>query len=353
MKNFLLIAVILFFTVFLTVRAILRTALGINGGKRKRRGTGAEAPKRSRKNQKKKVRRGGTVIIIITAIFAVVFAAFTGLERKTALWDIAGIFAKRVADVETEAKCVYLINADTGEVLYDKNSGVRTAPASTAKILTALTADKHCQWDETVTAGDEVRLVADDASRAQVYLGDELNVEQLMTAMLLPSGNDAAYVTAAYVGRKLSGSDDTQQAVASFTAEMNSLAAELGATDSCFTTPDGYDDEGQYTTARDMAVIACEFIKHGELMDTAGQYRKSEIWTGGKEVTYYNTNKLIDPNSDYYTENVTGIKTGTSDMAGACLIASAEIDGQTYICALLGGSEEGRFEDIRRLFKNI
>ncbi len=332
MKIFLII--VLFFVIYLVVRPVMRAAFRV---KKKRR--------------KRPVRKGrGKIIIAIPVVFAAVFFAITvfapGLKET-------GIFGKNVADVDTEAKYVYLINADTGEVLYDKNSGERTAPASTAKILSAIVAEKYCRIDEDVTAGDEVRLVADDASRAQVYLGDELNIGQLMTAMLLPSGNDAAYVIAAYVGRKISGSDDTNTAVSAFTAEMNSVAAELGAEDSNFVTPDGYDADGQYTTAKDMAAIATEFIKHDALMETVGQYKKSDVWTGGKEVTYYNTNLLIDPKGEYYMENVTGIKTGTSDMAGACLIASAQIDGQTYICALMGGSEMGRFKDARTLFKNI
>ena len=258
-------------------------------------------------------------------------------------------------DIRAMSECVYLIDADTGEEMFSKNSEERTAPASTAKILTALVVLEYCKMDESVTAGDEVRLVAADASRAQVYIGDTLNIEQLLTALLLPSGNDAAYVLAAYTGRKIlnDSNAETPAAIEAFIVEMNAMASKLGAENSVFKSPDGYDAQGQYTTAKDMVKIAGEFVKSDKLMEIAGQYSKYDVWSGGKEVTYYNTNEMLNPDSVYYMGSVTGIKTGTSDLAGACLISSANINSKTYICAVMGGTEEERFKDTAALYEDL
>ena len=134
---------------------------------------------------------------------------------------------------------------------------------------------------------------------------------------------------------------------------MNSKASRIGAADSVFKSPDGYDSNGQYTTAEDMVKIAGEFVKSDKLMEIAGQYSKYDIWTGGKEVSYYNTNEMLNPDSIYYMDCVTGIKTGTSDLAGACLISSAKINSKTYICAVMGGTEEERFTDTAALYGDL
>lgn len=288
-------------------------------------------------------------------LLAVIVAAASLAQGMGTAVPFSYAVYKDKGDAQTMSECVYLIDADTGEELFSKNSDKRTAPASTAKILTALVVLEYCEMDENVTAGDEVRLVAADASRAQVYIGDTLNIEQLLTALLLPSGNDAAYVLAAYTGRKILNDNnaETSAAIEAFVEEMNSKASQIGAADSVFKSPDGYDSKGQYTTAEDMVKIAGEFVKSDKLMEIAGQYSKYDIWTGGKEVSYYNTNEMLNPDSIYYMDCVTGIKTGTSDLAGACLISSAKINSKTYICAVMGGTEEERFTDTAALYGDL
>jgi D-alanyl-D-alanine carboxypeptidase len=222
-------------------------------------------------------------------------------------------------------------------------------------MLTAVTALDYCDPDEEVLVGEEVYRVAPDASRAWLDPGARLTVRQLLDALLLPSGNDAAYTLAVFAGRKICGNDEVaiDEALDAFVSAMNEKAAALGAADSCFVTPDGYDAEGQYTTAHDLSCIARGFLKSELLSEIADSRSISDTWLSGQEVTYDNTNELIDPESKYFYEYATGLKTGKSEAAGSCLVSSAQIGKKRYLCVVMGSTEEGRWTDSLKLYHSI
>lgn len=254
-----------------------------------------------------------------------------------------------------DSRNVILYNVDTGSVIYDQASEDHLAPASTTKLLTALTALDHVSEDEVVTVGEEIGLIGEDSTTAWLDIGDKLTVKQLLAAMLLPSGNDAAYAMAVYTGRSIAGNPDLSfaEAVSTFTDAMNQKAAQVGADNSNYLSPDGYDTEGQYTTARDLALIGAACLDNPTLAEIAGSTRISDTWTGGREVTYENTNLLINPDSELYNEHVTGLKTGTSIAAGNCLVSSALIDSRRYVCVVMGSTEMGRWTDTLHLYEMI
>ncbi|MPM34326.1 hypothetical protein SDC9_80908 [bioreactor metagenome] len=259
-----------------------------------------------------------------------------------AAFDNLSLTAKNVVFMEMEA--------DTA--LYEKGADEKIAPASTAKLLTALTVLDICGTDDEVTVGNEVACIAKDASRAWLAPKNRLSVKQLLYAMLLPSGNDAAYTLAVYSGRQLLKDDNASidDALEAFMEAANKKAEKLGASSSHFISPDGYDAEGQYTTARDLAVIAKAFAKRDTLIEIAAKSRVSLAFASGQQVTYENTNELINPASPYYFKEATGLKTGTSEAAGCCLVSSAKIDGKDYLCIVMGDTEEGRWEDTWTLY---
>ncbi len=256
---------------------------------------------------------------------------------------------------DVDAQNAYLWNVSANAVLYEKKSSEKIAPASTTKMLTALTVLDYCKEEEQVRVGEEVKRIAADASRAWLYPGNRLTVRQLLDALLLPSGNDAAYALAVFTGRKICGDEDASidKALDAFVKAMNKKAAETGALDSNFVSPDGYDSEGQYTTAYDLARIAKSFLESALLKEIAGQYRISDRWAGGHEVTYYNTNELLNPQSPYYFKFAEGLKTGTSEKAGACLISCADIEGELYVCVVMGSTDKGRWEDSLALYQAV
>ena len=127
-----------------------------------------------------------------------------------------------------------LIDADTKEVLFHKNACKPLFPASTSKLLSSLVTLEWCQEDEEVLVGEEVNYIASDSSKANIREGQILTVRNLLEGMLLPSGNDAAYVAAAYVGRKSLEDPEApgEVAVGEFVRLMNEKAESLGAINS-------------------------------------------------------------------------------------------------------------------------
>jgi D-alanyl-D-alanine carboxypeptidase (penicillin-binding protein 5/6) len=256
-------------------------------------------------------------------------------------------------DIGVDATAAILFDADTKEVLYYKNPVQAVFPASTAKLLSSLVALEMCEEDEKVTIGDEITMIASDSTRAYLKEGQILTIRNILEGMLLPSGNDAAYAIAAYVGRKSLQSPDAtkEEAVIEFVRLMNAKAKKLGVKNSCFKTPDGYDAIGQYTTAFDMGLIGIEAAKNKTIIDISGQSSSRNIFPSGEDITWNNTNKLISRYSGQYYSNAIGLKTGTSTMAGRCLIAAAESDGKEVVCAIMDSSSAGRWEDAIALLK--
>lgn len=257
--------------------------------------------------------------------------------------------------VDIIAANAYVLNVDSNSALYQKNSDEYIAPASTVKMITALTVLDYCSLADEFKVGAEIDLVASDSSTAWLNQGDKLTVKQLLVALLLPSGNDAAYTLAVNAGKRIADANDlgTQQAVKVFVNAMNQKAKEIGAASSNFVNPDGYDADGQYTTAFDLAQMAKECLGSNVLTEIMGSYEISDTLINGREVTYLNTNKLINPDSPYYYSCVVGLKTGNSGKAGSCLVSAAVINRQTYICVVMGGSEETRFTDSLTIYHEI
>lgn len=303
-------------------------------------------------------------IIVFISVFLTGFSGYSGIQDglELALLDkdhgvtqelpVKVPAAKKMVVSDVNARNAYLLDVTTNTVLYTKDCEQRIAPASTTKMLTAVTALDYCKEDDEVLVGEEINLIASDASKAWLNTGDRLTVRQLLDALLLPSGNDAAYALAVYTGRKINGDEKLliQEAVETFVEAMNKKAYDLGAEDSNFTSPDGYDNDGQYTTAHDLACIAKAFLRVDLLREIAGSYEISDRWLSGRQVVYNNTNELINPDSQYYYPKATGLKTGKSEAAGCCLVSSAYIEGEVYLCVVMGSTEEGRWTDSLTLY---
>lgn len=249
--------------------------------------------------------------------------------------------------VDIIAANAIVMNKDTKTILYQKDATEKISPASTAKMITALTVLKYCSPEDEMRVGVEIEMIHDDSSTAWLMQGDILTVRQLLIALMLPSGNDAAYTLAVNTGKKIAGDDSltNEQAIEVFMEKVNEEAGLLGVTNSSFVVPDGYDAEGQYTTAYDLAIIAKACLDNSVISEIVASDISYEKWPNGKEVTYNNSNELLNPDSPYYRPEVIGLKTGTSSLSGACVVSAAVIDGETYICVVMGSTKESRFQD--------
>jgi D-alanyl-D-alanine carboxypeptidase len=256
-------------------------------------------------------------------------------------------------EISIDAEAAILFDAETKKVLYYKNPVQAEFPASTAKLLTSIVMLEWCELEEEVTIGDEISMIASDSTTAGLSPGQILTIENLLEGMLLPSGNDAAYAVAAYVGRKSLNNPKAsrEEAVAEFVRLMNQQAKKIGVKNSCFKTPDGYDAIGQYTTAYDMGLIGIAASGYEAITGISQKSRSSNTFVSGEEITWNNTNKLVTRYSGQYYSPTIGLKTGTSTMAGRCLIALAEKNEKKVLCVVMDSTSAGRWEDAIAMLK--
>jgi D-alanyl-D-alanine carboxypeptidase (penicillin-binding protein 5/6) len=236
--------------------------------------------------------------------------------------------------VPATSKAVYLVNSDTGTVLYSKNADEKVYPASITKLMTAiLTVEKYKDNLDTVITvqkSDVEPLLGTGSSLMGTGLkaNEQLTVRQLLYGLLLPSANDAAMVLARATG----GS------VENFVGMMNSKAKELGCKNTHYVNPHGLQDPEQYTTAEDAYLIAkyaMTFDILAQIVDTAHY----TVQTNLQHYTLNNTDKMITPGSSHYYKNVKGIKTGSTDAAGDNFVSYATSGGITYYCVVMGGKK--------------
>lgn len=245
---------------------------------------------------------------------------------------------------------------DTTQKSYANISGAvtdRVYPASITKLFTAYVALQYLEPELVITAGDALKLVAPGSSVAQIKTGDQLTVEQLVEAMMLPSGNDAAYLLAVEAGRIID-SDPTlhaSNAAQRFVNRMNEVAEELGMTDTNFVNPDGIHKSNHYTTFNDLVILASLSLKDPTIARYAGLSTDTVSFSDGEDQEWINTNMLIQPNSEYYCPYAVGLKTGQTPSAGSCLLSAFQYEGNTYIIGVFGCPEiEDRFDDTLQLF---
>lgn len=218
----------------------------------------------------------------------------------------------------TGARAAILLEAETGRVLFEKNADERLAIASTTKIMTALLAIESCAMDEIVTAGKN----ASGVPGTSIYLseGEQLTMEEMLYGLMLRSGNDAAVAIAEHVA----GSAEA------FAERMNARAGSLGA-NAYFTTPNGLDSGGNGASARGIATIAREAMRHEAFVAIVSTKRRTIPWTDHEYMRVLtNKNKLLRT-----YDGALGIKTGFTKKAGRCLVFAAERDGMRVVGAAL------------------
>ncbi|MCI8376303.1 MAG: hypothetical protein HFI29_12870 [Lachnospiraceae bacterium] len=261
--------------------------------------------------------------------------------------------AEDMPDLSLEAGAACLFSLEDDRILFEKNGTDRVSPASTTKLLTALTVLKYCGVDEMLTAGEEIALISQGASTANLKPGMRGSVRTFLGAMLIPSGNDAAYSLANFTGHKILGDDNasTADAVEAFVEAMNAYAAELELEDSNFETPDGDQSDNQYTTARDMVRIAKACLENETIMEIV-KGKSFRALFDNADITYQNSNQLVRPGDPYYYEGAIGLKTGSLNEV-KCLVGALEVNGQRYVTAVMQDTDEGRYRDTKILFDHV
>lgn len=228
--------------------------------------------------------------------------------------------ADTTAAPEISAKAAIVIHADTREPVFELNADARMLIASTTKIMTSLVVLENCALDETVEV--DSRSAGKEGSSMYLRAGEKYTVEELLYGLMLASGNDAASALAIHVA----GSEED------FASLMNEKAAALGMADSHFQNPHGLDDEGHYSTARDMARLAAYAMENADFERIVSS-RSASV----HGVSIYNHNRLL---SEY--PGCIGVKTGYTMAAGRTLVSCAERDGTRFICVTLCDRDDWR-----------
>lgn len=273
--------------------------------------------------------------------------AENGIDKETLRTLAASVYA----DQTFAAGYLAVYDRTAGVMLFEKDAKTRITAASTTKLLTALTLLEYVSDDTVFTVGSELSMVGAGSSSAKLVKGQKLSVEEILDALLIPSGNDAAYVIAAHVGRNLSGDPQItdRDAVNLFLEKMNDKARALGVKDSLFTCPDGYPDGKQYTTAEDMMTVAVAAAGNATIRKTVEKTYSEIVFPDGTIRGYVNTNQLMVPSSSYFYEGTFGMKTGSTPGAGSCLIAGAEAYGHELIVALFKAPDNAtRYTDSQK-----
>ncbi len=250
-------------------------------------------------------------------------------------WSAGAYQSDIVDNMEVEARSVLLVDPETDFILYEQNAYTKAYPASITKVMTAVLVLEAIErgelaLDQVITAERSAWTDLDwTSSNQNIQAGEEMTVKDLLYCLMVASANEASNILAVAV----SGSIDA------FLDDMNARAVQLGCTGTHFMNPHGMPHEEHYTTAYDLYLIAqhaLTFPLFREMASCDEYYVEATNLSDQRH--FYNTNGLLSNKkySGYYYEYCTGIKTGTTDAAGHCLLSSAEKNGQTLICVMLG-----------------
>lgn len=231
--------------------------------------------------------------------------------------------AEETEDLAPNAKSAIMIEASTGEILFQKNKDEKLAPASMTKMMSMLLImeeieNGNLKWDEMITTSEK----ASSMGGSQIFLkaGEKMTVEDLLKGVAIASGNDAVVALA----ERVSGSEEQ------FVKRMNTRAKDLGLKNTNFINATGLTADNHYSSAYDMSLIAKELVRHEKILEFTGTYEdylrkdtKSPFWL-------VNTNRLVR-----FKEGVDGLKTGFTDEAGYCLTATMKKDNMRLITVVM------------------
>lgn len=222
------------------------------------------------------------------------------------------------------AKSAIMLEASTGEIIFEKNPHEKLPPASMTKIMGMLLVIESIEkgilkWDEMVTVSEKASGMG--GSQILLSTGEKMSVKDLFKGVAIASGNDAIVALA----EKIAGTEDL------FVSMMNKRAKELGLKNTNFKNSHGLDEANHYSTAYDMAMMAKELVKHEKVLEFTSIYEDYLRADTDEKVWLVNTNKLVR-----FYDGVDGLKTGSTNNAGYCLTATAKRNNMRVIAVVMG-----------------
>ena len=281
----------------------------------------------------KKIRALLALFLCLMILTAPVLAAATASEDASqAAAEPTGETASTLPSYHANAKAALLIDLNTGRTIYEQDADEQVYPASLTKIMTCLLALENGNLSDTVTITENAYAdLVSGSSTADLQVGEQLRLEDLLYCMMVESGNEAANAVAEHIGGTIED----------FVKMMNERAYELGCTHTHFMNPHGLHNESHYTTARDLSRIVQAALKSENFRTITNTAEYTLPATNlSDERVLKTTNMLIFQNSGnrYYYPKAIGIKTGYTTPAGRCVISAAKSGGM-YLLGIICGAE--------------
>ena len=287
-------------------------------------------------------RRAGVLLLCLVLALSAAFPAGVRAEQP----DYDPAHPENLLPEHLSATSALLIEANSGEVIFEKNADARIYPASTTKILTTYLGILLNDPDRQVTVSASAMDIPEDSSTIPLSFGETLRFKDVLYATMLKSGNEGANV----IAETVAGS------IPAFVALMNTAAENFGCTATHFVNAHGYHDEGHYSTTRDMATLARMAMKDETFRDIVRQstyempedniYQARSLTTNNRFMR-----ETLDNKDTYYPDGI-GIKTGQTSAAGYCYVGAAERNGVTLIsCVYHARSDAARYTDTIKLME--
>ena len=255
---------------------------------------------------------------------------------------------------EITAQRYFVYDVRTSQYLQQKGElDEKLYPASITKLMSVYVMLQYMDESDVVTVGDALTLVQPDSSLANLQAGDQLTVSQLVAAMMLPSGNDAAQTAAVATGRVIADNQNLTPAEASqvFVQQMNEQAQALGMIGTHFANADGFHDDNHYTTMEDLRILAEKILADPTIVGYTSRREETVNLLDG-ERTWKNTNYLLHPQMGSYIPGTIGLKTGYTSAAGSCLMSAFFVEDRLLIIGVFGAPAhtDDRYLDTVELF---
>ena len=251
------------------------------------------------------------------------------------------------------AKSLILVDRSNNEIFISKKENEQQLPASLAKLFVIEYAATIADLDSIVPASYEaISMTKPGSSVADIEVKDYF-LHNLFAAMLVPSGNDAAYVVADYCGGILSPQAARgQERVNVFMDNLNIHLQEKGYSNTILYDPSGYDMDA-ITNVLDLNAVVNQLLKYQWFRDIVSQSSYMATLPDGSTQTWKNTNTFLDPNSEYYNENVIGVKTGSLSDDYNLVVLYKKYDKEFLICSLGSQSDSSRYDDVTYILHTI
>lgn len=260
------------------------------------------------------------VLLILPLCISDISASLSAADAT----DVTEAAAASADGLSVSAESAIVLEATTGDVVFEKDADTHRPMASTTKIMTAITALEAGDLDKKVSVPAEA--VGVEGSSVYLEKGDSLSLYDLVWALMLESANDAA----AAIAIEVAGS------IEAFAELMNEKAAEIELCDTHFTNPHGLDNEDHYTTARDLARLAVYALKNEKFAEIVSTYKKT-VEIDGETRYLLNHNKMLK-----LYDGAIGVKTGYTKRSGRCLVSAAERDGVRLVAVTLNAPDDWR-----------